>query len=60
MENCGQYTVRQGRKEDMAGVQALVREHGWNDTIDHINFQFELFPAGSFVAESSEGEIISK
>ena len=60
MANCGEYTVRQGRKEDMAGVLALIWEEGRNNVIDHVNFQFDLFPAGVFVAEGSEGEIISK
>ena len=52
--------VRQGRKEDMAGVLALIREVGWSQVIDHVNLQFDLFPVGVFVAESSEGEIISR
>ena len=60
MANCGEYTVRQGRKEDMAAVLALIREEGWNNVIDHVNLQFDMFPAGVFVAESSEEEIISK
>ena len=54
------YTVRQGRQDDMAGLLTLVQAEGWNTVIEHLHFQFDLYPAGSFVAESSDGEIIGK
>ena len=54
------YTVRQGRIDDMAGLLTLVQAEGWNTVIEHLHFQFDLYPAGSFVAESSDGEIIGK
>ena len=60
MAACPAYTIRQGRREDMAGVLALVQAERWNTIIEHLNFQYDLYPAGTFVAESLDGEIIGR
>ena len=50
--------VRQGRREDIPEILALVHEAKWYRTTDDVTFLFDNCPQGIFVAENSKGEVV--
>ena len=50
--------MRQGRREDIPEILALVHEAKWYRTTDDITFLFDNCPQGIFVAENSKGEVV--
>lgn len=55
-----EYTIRQGRLDDVDQVYELLKAERWHVTSEIVKDNFRYYPECCYVADMQNGEIISK